>query len=294
MARKLLLMHSLGLLPHVPFVVSPLGQFTRGARKLKARRKKFFVKVGNWTGLFNNVSWHASSPEDADDIRTFIGPHRRGIQPSISIASDLPMLPNTAELTPPRKRSGEVRLIFISRIDRKKNLGHALATVSRTVGDVTLDIFGPVEDHSYWQSCLRHIEVMPKHVNVVYRGSLTYAAVIPALSQYHFLLLPTLGENFGHIILESLSAGCPVILSNLTIWRDLERKGVGWDLPLTDAGAWDRVLQQCLAMDQAQYDSFSQRARKFAIEWALNPDLLKQSVDLYRSILPSQIKEHHL
>ena len=36
------------------------------------------------------------------------------------------------------------------------------------------------------------------------------------------MFLPSKGENFGHIIMESLAASTPVIISDLTPWKDLE------------------------------------------------------------------------
>ena len=52
------------------------------------------------------------------------------------------------------------------------------------------------------------------------------------LFEYHFFILPTLGENFGHVFIEALAAGCPLIISNRTPWLELEKKGIGWDIPL--------------------------------------------------------------
>ena len=34
--------------------------------------------------------------------------------------------------------------------------------------------------------------------------------------EYDLLFLPTKGENFGHVILESMSAGTPVLISDTT------------------------------------------------------------------------------
>ncbi len=63
-------------------------------------------------------------------------------------------------------------------------------------------------------------------------GPLPPDRVAEALRANHLLFLPTRSENFGHVILEALAAGCPVLLSDRTPWRNLARAGVGWDLPL--------------------------------------------------------------
>ena len=58
------------------------------------------------------------------------------------------------------------------------------------------------------------------------------------------LFLPTAGENFGHAIQEALAAGCPVLISDRTRWRDLAPKGVGWDLPLSAPDRFVAVLRE--------------------------------------------------
>ena len=40
-------------------------------------------------------------------------------------------------------------------------------------------------------------------------------------------VFPTLGENFGHVIAEALSVGCPVLLTADSPWRDLVNNGAG-------------------------------------------------------------------
>ena len=43
---------------------------------------------------------------------------------------------------------------------------------------------------------------------------------------------PTHCESYGHIIMESLTALTPVLISNTTPWLNLETAGVGWALSL--------------------------------------------------------------
>lgn len=46
-------------------------------------------------------------------------------------------------------------------------------------------------------------------------------------SQATAFLFPTLGENFGHVIAEALSVGCPVFVTANTPWTELIQRGAG-------------------------------------------------------------------
>ena len=65
-------------------------------------------------------------------------------------------------------------------------------------------------------------------------GEVKHEKLHALLHEYDVMLLPTLGENFGHAIIEALDAGLPVVISDRTPWRNLEQAGVGADLPLED------------------------------------------------------------
>jgi glycosyltransferase involved in cell wall biosynthesis len=73
------------------------------------------------------------------------------------------------------------------------------------------------------------------------------------LADSHFFVLPTLGENFGHAIVEAWQSGIPVVISDRTPWRGLAQKNVGWDLALEDTFEWQRVLQRCVNMSVHDY-----------------------------------------
>ena len=55
--------------------------------------------------------------------------------------------------------------------------------------------------------------------------------------------LPSFSENFGHAINEALSVGVPVLISDKTPWRNLQEKGMGWDLSLDNRRAFIEVIE---------------------------------------------------
>lgn len=265
---KTLLLRKLGLIPRVPFVLAPRGEFSSGALAIKTYKKRPYLFLSNRIGLYEGIHWQASSSYELEDIRKqitrpFHVALASPITPRAALAQEHPNL-YPGKLSCAIKRGGELHVVFLSRISRKKNLDFALNLLGNVKGSVHFDIYGPIEDHNYWHECQHLIGKLPAHIHVQYRGMVPHQEVGPVFSRYHLFLLPTRGENFGHVILESLMAGCPVLISDQTPWHDLEMRGGGWTLPLSDPGKYESILNMCVKMDQAEFTKKSGSAREYA------------------------------
>lgn len=275
---KPLLLRRLGWIPELPLVLAPRGEFSPGALRLKAARKRLFLAAAQAGGLYRGVLWQASSPFEQQDIRRWFGPDAL-----VRVAPDLPAAADAAGGAPrPEKQPDRLRLVFLSRISRKKNLDGALRMLSGLNGSVELNIYGPLEDPLYWAECQRLAERLPTSVQVEYRGVVEHERVGEVLRQHDLFFLPTLGENFGHVILEALRAGCPVLLSDQTPWRNLAAEGVGWDLPLVEPDAFRAVLQRCLDMSAEEHGGWCARAASFGRRRSQDAEVLRQNRELFR------------
>ena len=97
---------------------------------------------------------------------------------------------------------------------------------------ITFDIYGSAENVKYWKKCQLLISKLPDNIEASYCGELEPKNVVDTFSDYDLLLFPSGGENYGHVIAESLSVGTPVLISNNTPWLGLEEKNLGWDIDL--------------------------------------------------------------
>jgi glycosyltransferase involved in cell wall biosynthesis len=237
-----------GLLKHGPVVLAPRGELAAGALAQKRFKKWFFLRVLRGLGLYRDVVWHATCEEERQEILEAFPGLSAG---RIVVARNLAMEPPAAPAAParPPKRAGVLRAVFVSRISPKKNLGRAIALLARVKGRVSLDVFGNLSDPAYWHQCLDEAARHPE-LTVVYQGAIPHETVVARLRDYDVFLFPTLGENFGHVILESLLAGCPVCVSTATPWQTLEAEGAGWVIPLEREEAFVRVLQEAADMDE--------------------------------------------
>ena len=229
-------------------------------------------------GLYSGVIWQASTEHEKADIKRLCGDQLR-----VLIARDL-AVSCREEKNPVRshtKVAGRLKLVFLSRISRKKNLAGALRMLNGLTGKINFDIFGPMEDRNYWAECQKIINMLPVNIDVQYRGAVPYDQVKSVLTNHDLFFFPTHGENFGHVILEALVAGCPLLISNRTPWQDLEEKGIGWDLPLEHAEIFKEVLQRFALMDHQEHTEISQRARDFGNKVLRDEDAVEQNRQLF-------------
>ncbi|WP_199516379.1 glycosyltransferase [Nucisporomicrobium flavum] len=153
---------------------------------------------------------------------------------------DLPLEPAIPESMP----EAPLKAVFISRISPMKNLHTTLRALSLCTDPITFSIYGPIEDEAYWNKCLEIIQGIPINIDVCYRGVLPAGAVRETFTKYDLFIFPTLGENFGHVIAESLSASCAVICSDKTPWSDVLSGGGGIALSSPSADLLSKEIQR--------------------------------------------------
>jgi glycosyltransferase involved in cell wall biosynthesis len=279
-------------------VLAPRGEFSIEALRIKRLRKILYIRISSWFGLYRGLIWHASSSFEAADIaRQFpltkhinvagvvAGSGAGGQKGRISEAITASDIAGGGSLVPRdtwRKVPGKLRVVFVARCSRMKNLSGALRMLEGVSGHVSFDIYGPAEDTEYWGECRGLIASLPPNIEVRYEGEIAHDRVAQVFAEHDLFLFPTLGENFGHVIAEALLAGCPVLTSDRTPWRNLEAAGVGWDIPLSDTERFRFVLQQCVDGDDEWFAALSQRAMEYAAERASDPEIIDANRELFQ------------
>ncbi|GAB3531539.1 hypothetical protein GCM10027443_13950 [Pontibacter brevis] len=261
-----------------PVMIAGRGMFAAGSVNVKAGKKRLFYQLAKSLGLYQRVIFHATNQEEKEDIIKLLGDRHE-----IRVAPNLPKLTVHAASATRSKKYDELRLVSIARVSPEKNTKYALEVLQayRGEGFIVLDIFGPIYNELYWKECEAVIAAMPATVNVNYFGSIPNHEVQATLMNYHALFMPTRGENFGHTILESLTAGCPVIISDKTPWRNLKEKGAGYDLALDNKNAFLESIEALLNMDESSYTSLSKSTMQFAQEHRADPLALEANRRLF-------------
>lgn len=282
-----LLSRKLGWTKKCPIVIAPEGELSKGALQLKPTKKKLYLRAAAAIDLYKNILWKTTSKFESEESEKL-----KGTGGQVFIAPNMPprtILPNYVQDRKPAKMPGAARMVFLSRVHPKKNLRFLLELFGSISENVHLDVYGPLDDEAYAESCLTLAGTMPENVKVEFKGEIEHAKVGETLFEYDFFVLSTLGENFGHVFIEALAAGCPLIISDRTPWIDLEEKGVGWDIPLEDRERWISVIRECASLNNEAYAILSTNARDYAEKWLADKEVenatrrvLEHSVELSR------------
>jgi len=244
-------------------IVSARGMLNSQAFSVKKKKKKIFIGIASLLGFYKNVVFHATNILESQSIKKEIGKTTK-----VLIASNLPRVMQTQVKNYIReKESKKVKFITVARIAKEKGALYtlqALVLINKLDVVIELDFYGALYDTEYWKECERLILKLPKNIIVNYKGNINGNQLFSTLQQYHFLILPSEGENYGHAILESLSAGLPVIISNNTPWTNLESKKIGWDVDIRKIENLRIAIEKSIDMNADVYQQYALNAVSFA------------------------------
>lgn len=285
---KLLLARYMGWLPMKPVIIAPRGEFEEGSIKIKYPKKYTYIQVARCFRLYKNIYWHASTEYEALDIARAMK-IKTG---EIHIAFNLParnIIDIGNDVSVQEAMDSEtLKLVFLSRISREKNLDYALRVLKKITTKVRFDIYGPAEDAIYWKLCQELIGQLPKNVTVNYLGSINPSKVVQIFSRYDLFLFPTSGENYGHVIVESLTAGTPVLISDKTPWRNLEEFGFGWDKNLDQMDSFVSVIEELALISTLERKKYRDIIKIKFIERLIDHNVVDASRQLFRKCLLHQ------
>jgi glycosyltransferase involved in cell wall biosynthesis len=258
-------------------IVAPRGMLSNQAFSAKRIKKKIFIIFAKLFSLYKNVIFHVTSIVEESDIQKL-----KFKQTKIEMLSNLAPLNSEKSNKNSEKSVGELKLVSIARISPEKNTLFSLECLAacRYQGKINFSLYGSIYNREYWKQCMEIISHLPDNIEVVYHGEIDNSKVINVLQNHHFLFLPSQGENFGHSILESFIAGCPLIISNKTPWHNLEEKNLGWDLSL-EKEIFARIIQKTIDLNNEQYQLLSDSCKKYALNITNNTELKENYMSMF-------------
>ena len=265
-----------------PVILAPRGEFYPGALALRHHKKKLYLASAKTLNIYRHVSvWQASTTDEEAAISRLFPAFAKKVHTALDF------MPKHAPADCGRRplKDGCLRMVSLSRICPNKNLHFVLNLLQNLGVEAEYDIYGPVEDEAYWHRCQLLLSRLPSCVRVNYRGVLAPDQVVPSLAGYHLFVLPTTGESFGHTIWEALCAGCLVLTSDRTPWRNLEALEVGWDISLGHAPKYKTRIEEVASMKPDEFERRSRLAQAYAWSVARNKTTLDENRRMFLKAL---------
>ncbi len=154
-------------------------------------------------------------------------------------------------------------LLFLGRIHPKKGCDMLIDALPRraALDPITLVLAGP--DQVGWTAPLRErlsrMDVSPR---VIFAGMLEGALKRGAFENADAFVLPSHQENFGVSVVEALSYGVPVLISDkVNIWREIDADRSGYIEP-DDLAGTTRLIQRWLQTSPAERERMRANARR--------------------------------
>ncbi|MEN9444337.1 MAG: hypothetical protein RIS47_1227 [Bacteroidota bacterium] len=174
-----------------------------------------------------------------------------------------------------RPRGRPLRLLYVGTVTQRKGIAYLLeAMKSFSANDVELHIIGGVQGSG---DAFRRSEV-----HYVYHAPVSQRELFAMYADFDALVLPTIFEGFGLVIVEAMAAGLPCITTAHSIGPDLIRTGDnGYIVPIRDVTAIVDAVSILLDTDDDAYLGLCRRAREAALgfTWGAHRDNLSRLLD---------------
>lgn len=244
----------------IPVLMAPRGQLNYGAFKKKLKKFLYLYYIKHFLRPWA-IFFQSTCEEETNCIKKYLCKDSN----KILHLNNIPSLPNG--FIEHKKAKGSARIVFFGRIHPKKNLLFAIKVInSIKSAKLQFDIYGPIEDEDYWEKCLIEIKNKPQNIDIAYCGIINHEVIFDTISKYDLFFFPTISENYGHVIAESLGSGTPVLISDNTPWNDVEKEGAGWALNLSKNAEFARCVEKIANMDDSTinaraYEYFMKKAK---------------------------------
>ena len=256
-------------------VLAPRGMLKATAIKFKSNKKNVFLFLLRKSGLLKRLYFQATDEQEFRDIQSNLN-----VKPErILIVNNPPPIVNHLEII--EKEKNFLKLIFVGRIHPIKGLDFLIDVLMSIKDKVEVNVVGWIENLTFYSECLEKIRKLPGNIKVTIVGDLPFPEVQQQLQKAHFLILPTHGENFGNAIFEALTSGKPVIISDETPWRNLEKKKIGWDISLKNPDQFSAAIQYACKMEQEEYNQWCSQAYQFAKHYVQESNIKAKYLNLF-------------
>jgi len=265
----------IALTKKVPVVISPRGTLS----DYSFQNKNSFIKslIHNLLGknLLTRSYLHATSLPEEKALLNLIKP--AGI---FNIANFVKIGPASIK---PQPAGPVLKLLFLSRIEEKKGLDILLHALPKLNIPYHLTIAGD-GDQDYISVLKNIAHYNHSDTNISWIG-FQNENKFDVFSDHDLLVLPSYNENFGNVVIESLSAGTPVLISeHVGLAGYVTKNKLGWICRTTPQSVSD-VINDIAANYMGQLNNIKVNAPAIIHRDFDDDQLIKKYIEMYQQII---------
>ena len=252
----------------MPVVLSPRGMLTAYTQHNRHSFSKKLIHLLIGKKLLQYCHIHATSEQEKQDVLKIVTPKGITIIPNL-VNCQLPVF--SSLLAVPHERlmidHSPFQLIFLSRIEEKKGLELLFDTLSLLDIDWQLTIAGSGKKE-YVSGLRAKTQSLKLDDRINWIGQVSDQDKYGLMAKHDLLVLTSFNENFANVVIESLSVGTPVLVSDQVGLSDyVKERQLGWTCKLDVNDVKEMLLN-------AFYD---QEARKKIRQSA--PEIIRKDFD---------------
>ena len=257
-------------------VLAPRGMLKPAAFKQKGFKKKIFLFLAKINGLYSNITWHATSEIEKQEILQKFPDANIRIAPNIS----------NAEISEIKKEiMSPFRILTVGRISPEKGYYEAMEAIRNWKPNkpVKWDIVG-LEENPELAEAIRLLAKESSSIQITLHGHKNQEELNKYYEKSHLFFLPSRGENYGHAIAEALCNGIPIVVSDQTPWNNLEEKFAGKSSSLNPNNLAES-LNFFLNLSNETYRKWSDGALVYAQKQINTESVILKNKNLFNNLL---------
>lgn len=233
----------------IKYIMTPRGSLEPWCLKHKALKKRIAMWLYQRNDLQKAAGILATSEMEANNFR------------NLNLTAPIAIIPNGLDMNEYKCREYDTyprikkQILFLSRIHKKKGIEiliNVWEKLFKKYYDWNVLIVGN-GDQAYINSiqqmiCSKGLQNSIKLIPPVFGDTKN-----KLYAESSIFILPSYSENFGMVIAEAMACGVPVITTTNTPWLQLNSKGIGWCVDLSEKNIENAL---CEAMDKPSKELF--------------------------------------
>jgi glycosyltransferase involved in cell wall biosynthesis len=269
----------IAVLKRKKFVVSPRGTlsaYTFQTNSSKAKRL-FHLILGK--SLLKKGAFIVSSTNEREEIIKLIAPK------SIDVIYNILSFPSKSDEKARLTDSSTLKLLFLSRIEKKKGLNILFKALAACKFKYHLSIVGE-GDETYLKELQEQAAELAIDKNIDWIGAVYGKEKENFFFSNDLLVLPSFNENFANVVIESLLYGTPVLITeNVGLADYVTSADLGWVCEANEVSIFN-YLQQ-INKEKDRIAEKSERAPRIVKEDFDKGKLISKYSEMYGKVLQS-------